>query len=73
MRMRLTCKDCYFFDEKGSLCRRYAPRPYQVGVEKILQEEHKDIESIWPFVEGDFDWCGEFTPSEPLSAAGIGA
>lgn len=48
----LECRNCVFYDDVRTVCRRSAP--------KLLQLSDTLLRTAWPSV-ATFDWCGEHT------------
>lgn len=49
------CKNCMYFDlesERWGLCRK---RPPVI----VPGDEETVRETVWPYVRGEYDWCGE--------------
>lgn len=55
------CKNCEYYNEidKDGYCYRYPPR---------LVTVNKGVESEYPIVDKDVDWCGEFREVEVIDS-----
>ena len=51
------CRNCKFFEAitRFGLCRKNPPTRYLVH-----PSDYEIDGTVWPEVEGDVDWCGEF-------------